>query len=222
MVTEYIPLIIAPAIYILLILLGRGAMERKAWLLFAGAFFFGIIASIPMIGAMYYIKHYWLEHAASIRRIIFFAFAVIAFLAEVFKFLFLRYKYITNDLLTKPFDGILYGIVLSLGYATAANVFFFFEWDYTEMTSIVLYSLPVANLFTGIILGFFIGMGKFRKPSFIDSITGLGAAIFFHGLYNFCLLSEDYLLLALVGAGTLIICIMLWIKSMNTDVKMMV
>jgi RsiW-degrading membrane proteinase PrsW (M82 family) len=220
-VTEYIPLVIAPVVYVLLLILGRGAMERKAWLFFAGSFFFGILAAAPMIGAMYYIKHYWLEHAASIRRIIFFAFAIIGFLAELFKFLFLRYKYITNDHLTKPFDGILYGIVISLGYATAANVFFYFEWDYTEMKSVVLYSIPFANLFTGIIMGFFIGMGKFRKPSFIDSITGLGAAIFFQGFYNFCLFSEDYLLLSLVAVGTLIICIMLSVKSVNTDVKMM-
>lgn len=220
--TEYIPLIIAPAIFILLLILSHGAMERKAWLLFSGSFFIGLLAAIPMIAAMYYVKHYWLEHAGSIRRIIFFAFAVIGFLAELIKFLFLRYKYITNESLTKPFDGILYGIVISLGFATAANIFFFFEWDYTQMTSVVLYSLPFANLFTGIILGFFIGMGKFRNPSFIDSITGLGAAIFFQGFYNFCLFSEDYLLLLLVGVGTLIICIMLSVKSINTDVKTMI
>ncbi len=219
--TDYIPLIIAPSIFVLLLILGHGAMEKKAFRLFSGSFFFGLIAALPMIVAMYYIKHYWLEHASSIRRFLFFAFAIIGFLSELFKFLFLRYKYIRNDLLTKPFDGILYGIVISLGYATAANVFFFFEWDYTEMKSVVLYTIPFANIFTGIVLGFFIGMGKFRQPSFIDSLTGLGAAVFFQGFYNFCLFSEDYLLLALVGLGTLIICITLSVKSVNTDVKNM-
>ena len=219
--TEYIPLLIAPAIFLLLILPAAKAMEKKSWQLFSSSYFFGLLAAIPMIVVFYYIKHYWLEHAASIRRILFFAFAVVGFLSELFKFLILRYKYITNDALTKPFDGILYAIMISLGYATVANVFFFFEWDYTELKSVVLYSIPFANVLTGIILGFFIGMGKFRKPSFIDSITGLGAAIFFQGFYNFCLFSEDYLLLSLVAVGTLIICIMLSVKSLNTDVKSM-
>jgi RsiW-degrading membrane proteinase PrsW (M82 family) len=221
-VTEYIPLIIAPAIFLVLLMLGNGAMEKKAWQLFLSSYFFGLLAAIPMIVVFYYVKHYWLEHASSIRRILFFAFAVVALTAELFKFLILRYKYITSDALTKPFDGILYAIMISMGYTTAANVFFFFEWDYTNSLSIVLYSTPFANIFTGIILGFFIGMGKFRKPSFIDSITGLGAAIFFQGFYNFCLFSEDYLLLSLVAVGTLIICIMLSIKSLNTDVKTMI
>lgn len=220
--TEYIPLLIAPAIFLLLLIPSGKVMEKKSWRLFLSSYFFGLLAAIPMIVVFYYIKHYWLEHAASIRRILFFAFAVIGFLAELFKFLILRYKYITHESLTKPFDGILYATMISLGYATLANVFFFFEWDYTDFKSVVLYSIPFANLLTGIILGFFIGMGKFRKPSFIDSITGLGAAIFFQGFYNFCLFSEDYLLLSLVAVGTLVICIMLSVKSLNTDVKSMI
>lgn len=219
---EYLPLFIAPFIVIILLIISYGAMEKKAWRLFLGSYFFGLLAAIPMILVFYYIKHYWLEHATSIRRILFFAFAVIGFLAELFKFLILRYKYITNDAVTKPFDGILYGVMISLGYATLAGAFFFVEWDYTGNLAVVLYSIPFANLLTGIILGFFVGMGKFRNPSFIDSITGLGAAIFFQGFYNFCLFSEDYLLLALVGVGTLIICIMLSVKSLNTDAKRMI
>lgn len=218
---EYIPLLIAPAIFLILITIAKGGMDKKDWGFFSGSYFFGILAAIPMIVAVYYVKHYWLEHATSIRRILFFAFALIGFLSEFFKFLVLRYKYITNDLLTKPFDGILYGVVISLGYTTAANVFFFYEWDYTSQLPTLLYTMPLANLITGVVLGFFVGMGKFRKPSFIDSLTGLGAAVFFQGLYNFCLFSEDYLLLGLVAAATIIIAITLSIKSLNTDIKSM-
>lgn len=217
----YIPLFIAPVIFLLLIIFASGGMEKKDWRLFTSSYFMGILAALPMLLAVYYVKHYWLEHAASIRRILFFAFALIGFLSEFFKFLVLRYKYITHTALTKPFDGILYGVMISLGYSTLANVFFFYEWDYTLQLSTVLYTLPVANLLTGIILGFFVGMGKFRKPSFIDSVTGLGAAIFFQGLYNFCLFSEDYILLGLVATGTLVIAVTLAIKSLNTDMKMM-
>ena len=218
---EHIPLFIAPALFLILIIIARGGMEKKDWGLFSSSYFFGILAAIPMILAVFYVKHYWLVHATSIRRILFFAFALIGFLFDFFKFLVLRYRYITNDLLTKPFDGILYGVLISLGFATAANVFFFYEWDYTNRLSTLLYTVPLANLITGVILGFFVGMGKFRKPSFIDSLTGLGAAIFFQGFYNFCMFSEDYLLLGLVASGTIIIAITLAVKSLNTDLKSM-
>jgi len=220
-VNHFIPLFIAPVIALVLLILAYGGMEKKSWNLFLASFFFGLLAAIPMIVAFYYIRHNWLEHATSIRRILFFAFGVVGFLAEFFKFLFLRYKIITNEAITKPFDGILYSVMISMGYASLAGIFFFYEWDYTGQLSTVLYSIPFANLFTGIILGFFIGMGKFRKPAFIDSLTGLGAAIFFQGFFNFCLFSEDYLLLGLVAFGTLIICIMLSVKSINTDLKSM-
>jgi len=220
-VVQYIPLLIAPAIFLVLIIIAKAGMEKKDWGLFTSSYFFGILAAIPMIVAVYYVKHYWLEHATSIRRILFFAFGLIGFLAEFFKFLVLRYKYITTDSITKPFDGILYGVLISLGYATVANIFFFYEWDYTPHLSTLLYSIPFANLITGIVLGFFIGMGKFRKPSFIDSLTGLGAAVFFQGFYNFCLFSQDYLLLGIVAAGTVIIAITLSVKSLNTDTKSM-
>jgi ABC-type bacteriocin/lantibiotic exporter with double-glycine peptidase domain len=64
-------------------------------------------------------------------------------------------------------------------------------------------------------------MTKFRA-NFVDSYTGLAAAIFFQGLYNFCLLSKDYLLLGIVALGTLIIAIILSAKAINTDLDSVV
>lgn len=196
-------------------------MEKKSWTTLVSSYFFGIVAAIPMILAVYLVKTYWLEHAASIRRILFFGFVLIGFLSEFFKFLFLRYKFAASENFTKPFDGILYSILISMGFATVANVFFYFEWDYTQQLATVLYTLPFANILIAIILGFFVGMGKFRVTTVVDSLTGLVAAIFFQGFYNFCLLSQDYLLLGLVSFGTLVISILLAVKSVNTDGKNM-
>jgi len=217
-----VPLFIAPLLFILLAFLAHSGMENRTWKLFTSSFFFGIIASLPMIIAVFVVKEYWLGPALSLRRILFFSFALIGFLSETFKFIFLRFKFIPSEEVTKPFDGILYSIVISLGYATAANIFFFYYWDFTENQDIVLYTLPFANLLMGIILGFFTGMSKFRTSNSIDALTGLAAAIFFQGFYNFCLYSEDYLLLGLVAFGTLIISIMLAAKSLNTNVNSMI
>lgn len=217
--SQIIPLFIAPFIFLILVIIARIGMEKKDWVLFMSSYFFGFIAVIPMILAVFLVSNYWLQHVQSIRRILFFSFLLIGFLSEFSKFLILRYKYIPNDMLTKPFDGILYSILISMGYATMANVYFFFEWSYTENLSTVLYTLPFANLLIAIIMGFFIGLGKFRSSTHADSFTGIGAAMFFQGFYNFCLFSQDFLLLGLVAFGTLIICIMLMVKSLNTDLK---
>jgi len=59
-------------------------------------------------------------------------------------------------------------------------------------------------------------MGKVRKNKFIDSMTGIGAAAFFHGLFRFTLLSNDMLFFYLVAGGLLFISIILVKKSITT------
>jgi len=46
-------------------------------------------------------------------------------------------------------------------------------------------------------------------------MTGLFAAVFFHGIFNFCYLTSDYLLLIIVSIGISIIAIALALKSLN-------
>jgi hypothetical protein len=48
-------------------------------------------------------------------------------------------------------------------------------------------------------------------------MTGLAAAVFFHGLYSFCLLTKDYKLLWAFFIGTTIIALSLWIASLRID-----
>lgn len=229
---QFTPLIIAPIFFLLLLFLARSGMENRTWNLFASSFFFGMLAAIPAIVAVYLVKEYWLGPLLSIRRVLFLSFAVIGFLAETFKFLFLRFRFVASDEITKPFDGILYALLISLGYSTIANLFFYFNWDFTYSgmnyvedqlnRNTLLYTMPFANMMFAVILGFFTGMSKFRTSNSIDALTGLAAAIVFQGFYNFCLFTHDYILLGLVGFGTLIITIMLGVKSFNTNVDSLI
>ncbi|MDD3526000.1 MAG: PrsW family glutamic-type intramembrane protease, partial [Bacteroidales bacterium] len=127
-----IPLFIAPAIFVLLLLIAQAGMERKNLALFASSYLFGFVAALPMIIAIYLVNTYWLVHVESLRRILFYGFILIGFLSELTKFLILRYKYMPNDHLTKPFDGVLFSVMVSLGFATLANIYFYFQWDYTD------------------------------------------------------------------------------------------
>ncbi|HPA12703.1 MAG TPA: PrsW family glutamic-type intramembrane protease [Bacteroidales bacterium] len=190
-------------------------MEKKVLKLFASAYFLGLLTAIPMILVLYFVYSYWLTHVQSLRRIVFYSFVLIGFLSELFKFLLLRFYYLPKKSFTKPFDGILFSVMIAMGYATAANVYFFYEWRYTDGIRIVLYTLPVAVFFISIIMGFFIGLSKFRSNNF-DSLTGFSAAVILFGFYSFCLLSGDYLLLSLIGGGVILIAFLLAAKSLNS------
>jgi hypothetical protein len=53
----------------------------------------------------------------------------------------------------------------------------------------------------------FYWIGKARKNRFVDSMTGLVAAAFIHGLYKFCFYTEVYALGAIAAIVELIIAI---------------
>jgi protease PrsW len=216
--SKYLPLLIAPVIFFILIILARKIMERKVLNLFTSAYFVGLLTAIPMMLALYFVYEYWLSHVQSLRRILFYSFVLIGFLSEFTKFLMLRFYYLPKESFTKPFDGILFSVMIAMGYATTANAYFLYEWKYSDDVQIVLYTLPAASLFIGIIMGFFTGMAKFRT-NYFDSLTGLAASFFFYGFYSFCLISQDYAVLGLLGAGIVIISILLAVKSLNTDVN---
>jgi Na+-driven multidrug efflux pump len=76
-----------------------------------------------------------------------------------------------------------------------------------------------ANAIFGVMMGFFIGLGKLRKIRFIDAMTGLGAAIFFHALYDFCLLTKDYKMLWAFFIGATIIGISLCIAALRMQLE---
>jgi len=220
-VFQIIPLFIAPLIFLILSLLAKKSMERNEFRLFAGSFFFGMITVVPMIIVIFLINNYWLTTFTSLRRTIFYSFVMVGFVAEFVKFMVLRYYYIPKETITKPFDGILYSLMIAMGYATSVNIYYYFMWNLTPHTTAVIYVLPFANILIGILMGFFVGMAKFKTNS-LDSFTGFSAAVFFHGFFIFNLISRDYLLLGLVSFGTLVIVIMLAFKSLNANIKTLV
>lgn len=212
-----IALIIAPLIAIIIAVSSSKILDKKSLFTFISAFICGLFTVIPMIIALTVAEKYGFNDLKNLRRILFYSFFVIGFFAEFSKFLVLKYYFIPKEILTKPFDGILFSVMIALGFATTSNIYFSLYWGNVENLLLVNYCVPFTNLLLGIIMGFFVGMSKFRKNP-VDTLTGLFAAIFFQGFFNFCIASYDYLLLGLVGFGTLVIAVSLSIKSVNTDV----
>jgi len=219
--TAIISFVIPPVIALILMLMASRILDKKMLIQFSSSFFLGILTAIPMVIGLYLASQYALiENTGSLRRHLLFSFVIVGFLAEFTKFLLLRYYFIPKEGISKPFDGILYSVMISMGFAMVANIYFYLAWPPPFNEPIVTLSLPLANLIIGIILGFFIGFGKFRKQH-VDYLTALGAATFFHGFYIFCILARDFVLLGLVGFVALIIAVLLALRSLNTDVKQM-
>ncbi len=217
MVINYVlSLILAPliaAIIIAIVWIKRGK-ERYPGLI--SAFVLGMFAIIIVLLFQYIANQFGLD-TRNLRRIIFYSFIVMGFGSELGKFLILRYHIFPRSSFNGPLDSIVYTMMISMGFAFIGNVLYFILPYYTEINFLYAISVVIANLFFAVILGFFVGMAKSRENKFVDSMTGLLAASFFHALYNFCFITKDYRLILFLSIGAFIIVILLYYKAFELN-----
>jgi len=118
------------------------------------------------------------------------SFLVIGFLEEFFKWFILIYTIYHHVSFDDPYDGIVYGTAVSLGYATVENVLYLIangvEFAFGRAF------LPVSShaLF-GVVMGYYLGKGKFGQG---NTKRYLFLALLFpsllHGLYDYILIHK--------------------------------
>lgn len=117
------------------------------------------------------------------------AFLSSGLLEGFFKWIILFYVIFKSPAFNEPFDGIVYGASVSLGFATAENIFYLIANGIEHAITRAL--LPVSShaLF-GVIMGFYIAKVKFisgpkYKWIFLSLIIPFGL----HGFYDYILIS---------------------------------
>lgn len=215
---NYISFAVSPILLVLLILYLRFKFSVQSFVNIRNAILWGMIAVVLLVIANYLIDLRWDGNLRNMRRMAFFVFVGVAFSSELAKFLVLRLVFYKLSAFEGPLEGILYSIFISLGFSTVASVLYFYgivgtDFKFNDMT-LFLFAYPFASIVIGVVMGFFIGMGKLRKNLFIDNSTGLLAATFFHGLFYFCFITADKRLLLFTTIGFLIIASTLVYKAM--------
>jgi len=124
------------------------------------------------------------------------AFVSAAILEESIKFLFLYKLFWKNKNFDERFDGIVYAVFISLGFAFVENVLYIYQ-DITNVISIAysraFFAVPAHTLFA-IAMGYGFGMARFSsKAATITMVGGLISAIFIHGTYDFLLMYAEEL-----------------------------
>jgi len=112
-----------------------------------------------------------------------------------FLMFFVVYKHADFD---EPYDGIVYGAAVSLGFATLENIFYLFAFGLEQAMLRAL--LPVSShAIFGVIMGYYIGKLKFTttKKRLLLSLS-LIVPVFLHGIYDFILITQEKWLLYMV------------------------
>lgn len=149
-------------------------------------FIFGVLLVFPIMFIQYV-----LETENVFQSDFFYAFFSASFLEEFFKWFILYYVVFKHAEFDEPYDGIVYGVSISLGFATLENILYLVSYGLEHAMGRAV--LPVSShaLF-GVIMGFYLGKGKFtdhKKNKWISLSFFL--PFFLHGIYDYILISFD-------------------------------
>ncbi len=149
-------------------------------------FFLGMIIVFPIMFIQYILA---VEQVLNIDFVK--AFFSVALLEEFFKWFFLFFTIYKSVEFDEHYDGIVYGVAISLGFATAENILYLFGNGLKYAMGRAL--LPVSShaLF-GVIMGYYLGKAKFcnLKENRIFILYSLLIPTLLHALYDYILLKE--------------------------------
>jgi len=124
-------------------------------------------------------------------------FVVAGFTEEMFKFLAVMFIFWRHKAFDEKFDGIVYAVFVSLGFAAVENILYVFEHGSGVGVLRALTAVP-AHLLFGVAMGFYIGLARFLPDERNKLLLqALYMPMLLHGFYDFILFSNNSLMLLL-------------------------
>jgi protease PrsW len=188
---------IAPGLALLIYFYLKDKYEPEPLFLVFRTFIIGAVLVFPVA-----IIENLLETKNPVESDIFNTFFSTGMLEEVFKWSMLYFFAYRNAEFDEPFDGIVYGASISLGFATAENIMFLMSngVEYAFYRAL----LPVSShaLF-GVIMGYYVSRAKFTKGlKWVWMILSIILPSFLHGTFDYILLNQKSWIIAMISYMT--------------------
>ncbi|GAA3652239.1 PrsW family intramembrane metalloprotease [Flavivirga jejuensis] len=179
---------IAPIFIVILFIYFKDKYEKEPKRLLLYNFLLGAVVSIVITTILYYVFDIVLPlpDQTSVFQQFIKAFFVVGLTEEFSKYIIVRYYAQRNKAFNEPFDGIVYAVMVSMGFAAIENIFYVLEGGYETAILRAFTAIPAHATF-GVLMGFYMGKAKFSKHKVGLNLLGLLAAIIFHGAYDFFL-----------------------------------
>jgi RsiW-degrading membrane proteinase PrsW (M82 family) len=131
------------------------------------------------------------------------SFGIVALSEEGIKWLCLIAYPFFRSFFNEPMDGILYAVLIGMGFATMENIAYANQFGITTTVMRGFTAVPAHGAFA-VIMGYYAGKAKFdpaRRWRLL--LRGLLVAVLVHGAYDFLFVQELYSELVLLAAGVL-------------------
>ena len=141
-----------------------------------------------------------------------------AWAEELLKFSILYLIILKRDEFNEPMDGLVYGVVVSLGFATYENYTYVYEWaaivaedegyNFAEFSNYIAsarsYSAIPMHGLNGAVMGYYFGLYSFSGKK-IYLAQSLILPYLFHGFYNFAVWPGGMVVIAILVVYSIIL-----------------
>lgn len=187
-----IALAVAPGVAVCLFIYSLQRLGKASMRYLVAAFLLGAAATLPALVVQLLsedVRNDPWRH--SILSYLWYAFGVVALSEEGSKFLVLRFYAYPKKVFREPFDGVIYGVMIGMGFATVENIEYVRQFGLETGVSRFFLAIPAHAAFA-ILMGYPVGRAKFEKQHSLGLLLkGLGVAVLFHGSFDFFLFLQQ-------------------------------
>ena len=213
---------VLPAAFLLYRVYKMDTIEKEPWSILRKLLLWGALSGIPAAlveSLLTGVVQNLLQEGTLLYNFVF-GFIVAALVEESFKFFFLYKFTFKNPAFNYRFDGVVYAVFVSMGFAILENVLYVFQGGLGVAISRALLALPL-HAACGVYMGIAYGQQKvnslYKSASFGSVARAcLPVPILIHGFYDSCAFSaENYPIFLLVFVVFVILVFILTLRQLK-------
>lgn len=207
-------LAVIPSIILLVYIYKKDKIEKESAGILSKCFIRGLVIILPVVIIEnllgFFFDEIFIE--GSVAYAIVDGFIVAALTEELFKYVALKHKTWKSKEFNCTFDGIVYSVFVSLGFATFENVVYVFDGGISTAITRMFTAVP-GHAYDAVIMGYFYSKAKMadaegnKKQVAANKRKAVIIPMLLHGIYD-CLISFDE---EIVGEDVMLLGIMLWL-----------
>ena len=196
-------LAIIPGLVICFLIYKIDRFEREPARHLSVCFILGVLCCFPAIYLEGIGDDLGYNESEGIGKLFVFSYIVIALSEELVKYLALLFYIYPKKVFNEPLDGILYSVMIGMGFATLENILYADRFGLQTVMVRAFTAVPAHAIFA-IIMGYYVGLAKFNPKRRSQLLfLGLFFPVLIHGTYDLFLLQQYYEWLMVLATFTL-------------------
>lgn len=172
---------VLPVIILLTYIYKKDKFQKEPLPLLLAALGMGMLSVLPIVFVENFLSS--VNPYEGVKGALYTAFVVAGCVEEGFKLLFLYWLIWRNRHFDEYFDGIVYAVFVSLGFALVENVMYVFSGGFGTGIMRALLSVPAHFLFA-VVMGYFFALAKFYKNRAWNMLLAFLAPMLLHGTFD--------------------------------------